>query len=414
VPRERLAQLATYQQSASAIVGQSSVEHEKHAQWARWYKPDGTTRMGYGPVIVAVIVMIGGMSMAGPLVHYGIVDDAHVGWLVAPFAFLPMVGLFAWSMILAARARTATPPPARVGATCPSCGAPASFAAGRIAERCVHCGAALVTSAALMGQALDAARSELRRTAMDRLRLERRAMAGVYATSASTVLPYFVMGPFLFMLLFAAVAFTVGVVTGSDDSPIGALLLLWALVFAGGGAMYLVFALRRRRRLRWRAIAEAVVASLGGRVEDSATGWVAWLNTFWAGPYDVARLLVGPGFHAATGWLDGHPIAVDVDPIPASSEYGKARAEVLLAAQLPGDGVGEPNLAVPLDLARRAQAVGFTLAASSGGLTATFDGPVDGLGRGGPVAASGQVLTAARLLVEWAARLGAANVSPMG
>jgi hypothetical protein len=412
VPPERLAQLAGYQRSVGDLVARLEGEQTQRAQWATWYGPDGKARGGY----LAPLLIFGSMAavyaVAMLLWREQVIDEATME-RVLPYAilgvfFVGMGGTIAWNV---SRGRRVRGPAPRVGAQCPRCGGPLAFEAGHVSERCVHCGAPLVAGAAIMHQAIDVARADLRTATMARYRLERSAMSKLYRSSATNVVPYIVLGSFLPMTVGAAIAFTVDLATNErSDTPAAGLAVLWLIALANAGGLALVRWLRQARRRRWRAIADAAALRLSGRVSVTGGEWVDWLNALWAGPYAVASLFAGPCFHAVTGHLGGFPVALDLDPVSASSELGGPRADILVAACLPGD---VESVVVPPDLQQRAAALGFSPSSCAGGFVAAGSGAVAALKHAAPDAAADAVVAAARLLVEWATRVGAKPATPI-
>jgi len=407
VPPQQLAALAQYQSSAGDLVARIQDERNQRARWERWYRPDGTARGGYLPAFAIFGSLVAVYLVAMLLFHEDVIDAATLG-NVLPYAilglyFVGMGGVIAWNMSRRRGASTSAP---TALAQCPRCGGSLPFEAGRVSERCVHCGAALVAAPAVMQGAIEAARANLRAEAMARYRLERRAMEGTYRQSAALVMPYIVLGSFLPMTAGAAIAFTVDLLTNEhSDTPVGGLAVIWLLALANGGAIALLAHLRRERKRRWRAVADGIAARVAGRVWTTGSDWVGWLNAMWAGPYAITNLFFGPCFHAVTGSLGGFAVGVDLDPVPASSEHGSRRADVLLAACLPGDAQTVP---VPPDLAQRALALGFSLSSCTGGLVATGGDAMPTLQQSSPDVAAEALAVAARLLAEWAGRVGAA------
>jgi hypothetical protein len=411
VPPQQLAALAQYQSAAGQLVASLKDERNQRAQWETWYRPDGTARGGPLAAFAIFGSIVAVYAVAMLLRSEQLIDDATLERALPPAIlgtfFLGMGFVIARSVSRRRAANSAAP---AALAQCPRCGGSLPFQAGRVSERCVHCGAALVVAPAVMQRAIEAARADLRAAAMARHRLERRAMEGAYRRSASPVLPYVVLGSFLPMTAGAAVAFTVDRLTNArSDTPAAGLAVLWLLALANGGAIALVMHLRAARRRRWRAVADGLAARLTGRVSSTGTDWVAWLNTMWAGPYALTSLLLGPCFHAVTGSVGGFAVAVDLDPILASSGHGAPRADVLLAARLPGD---VQAVAAPPDLAQRAIGRGFSLSSSTAGLVASGGGALPGLAKNAPDEAAETLADMARLLAEWAGRAGAEAALP--
>ena len=357
VPPQKLAQLAQYQRSAGDLVARIEGEQGQRAQWERWYGPDGKARGGYLGSFLIFGSMVAVYVVAMLLLRARLIDDATLervlpGAILGVF-FLTFGGYVALNVSRGKRGRASAP---QVRAQCPRCGAPLTFEAGKVAERCVHCGSPLVAGTTIMHQAIDLAHADLRRAAMARYRLERTAMATVYRSSAANVMPYIVLGLFLPMTAGGAVAFTVQLLTGDGSgTPLVGLLTIWSMALVNGGARAFIVQWRRLRRRRWRAIADASASRLGGRVSTTMGEWVAWLNTFWAGRTPSRACSRGPASHAVTGGLDAFAVAVDLDPVPATSGLGGPRADVLVAARLPGD---VEVVAVPADIRHRAHALG--------------------------------------------------------
>jgi hypothetical protein len=412
VPPQQLAALAQYQSSAGDLVARIQDERKQRAQWETWYRPDGTARGGYLPAFAIFGSLVAVYVVAILLAHARVVDEDAMEH-VLPFVifgvfFLGMGGVIAWNT---SRRRGASAPAPAALAECPRCGGSLPFQAGRVSERCIHCGASLVAAPLVMQGAIDAARADLRAAAMARYRLERKAMEATYRQSASMVLPYIIVGSFLPVTAGGAISFTVDLLTNPhSDTPAAGLALLWLIALVNASVLVLVVHFRRQRRRRWRALADAIATRLTGRVWSTGSEWVAWLNTMWAGPYAITSLLLGPYFHAVTGSLGGFPVAVDLDPVQTSSEHGAPRLDVLLAACLPGD---VQSVAVPPDLVQRAMALGFSLSSCTGGLVATGQDATKGLARSTPDAAAEALAVTARLLVEWAGRVGAVAATPL-
>jgi hypothetical protein len=412
VPPEQLAALAQYHSSAGDLVARIKDERNQRAQWETWYRPDGTARGGYLPAFAIFGSLVVIYVVAILLAHAHVVDEdamEHALPVVILGVFLVgMGGVIGWNT---SRRRGASASAPAALAQCPRCGGSLPFHAGSVSERCVHCGASLVAAPAVMHSAIDAAKADLRTAAMARYRLERKAMESTYRKSASMVLPYIIVGSFLPVTAGGAISFTVDLLANPhSDTPAAGLAVLWLIALVNAGVLALVVHFRRQRRRRWRAIADAIAARLTGRVWTTGREWVAWLNAMWAGPYAITSLLLGPYFHAVTGGLGGFTVAVDLDPVQTSSEHGAARVDVLLPACLPGDA---QSVAVPPDLAQRALAMGFSLSSCTGGLVATGRDAMPTLTQSPPDVAAEALAVAARLLVEWAGRVGAVAATPL-
>jgi DNA-directed RNA polymerase subunit RPC12/RpoP len=412
IPPEQLAALAGYRESADVLARRIDAEQRERARWELFYRADGRPRGTWlAPLLLALPILL--LSLGGiALVQARVIEEATLSRVlpasILGVYFLGLAGYVGSFLVRRARRSGAG---VHVGAACPRCGGPLAFAAGAVVQACAHCGASLAPGTSVMAQAIDAARADLRREAMARYRLERRAMASVNRVSGARWTPYYVLGSFLPMTAGGAISFTVDYVTNEKtDTPAGGLAVLWLLALANAGAILFVVRLRKARRDRWRSVASAVAARLGGDVVTTMDAWVAWLDTLWAGPYAVARLLSGPYFCAATGRLGAYTVAVVVDPVPASSEHQTAYAEVLLPATLPD----EDGALVPADLKVRAEALGVAPSACSGGLVAEITSPaLARLKRSPPAASAALLVETASVLGEWAARIGAAPAAPI-
>ena len=413
VPPEKLAELAQYQRSAGELALRIRGEDQQRAAWEVGYGQNGKPRAGG---YIAPLAIFGGMAaiygVSMALLRARVIDEADLERIlpvgILGFFFLAMGGVIAWNVSRKRRASTA---PARVVARCPRCGAPLAFDAGKISERCAHCDAALIAGTAIQREAIDVARADLRRAAMARYRVERSAMVGIHRASFASVMPYYVLGSFLLLTMGSALSFTVdSLTTARSDTPASGLAFLWLLVLGNAGAIVAVAIYRARRQARWRSVAETAAARMdGGRALATAAEWVGWLNALWAGPYAAASLLVGPCFHACVGGVGGFPVAFDIQPLAGGSPSTRRRADVLVAASLPG---GAEALPIPVDIVRRATALGFAPTSCSGGFVAESRGALTSIQRGDSAAAAELLSTAAALLIEWARRAGATPAAP--
>jgi hypothetical protein len=405
IPQDQRAAASTYELRAGAILDSIQGERRQRATWERWYGPDGKPRWGWlGFAIfggmIAVYALGMGLAQAKILPQEALGTFLTVG--ILSVYGLGIVGGFAAAM---RRGSSGAISCARVGARCSACGAPQPFEVGRAVERCAYCGASLLAGPAVMTQGLEAARAELRREALARHRLERNAMVATYRWSQSSTTPYIVVGSFLPVTAGGAIAFTFDILfNDKSDTPLGGLLVLWLLVLCNGGLLVAVYYFRKARGAPWRRLAAELAGRFQGRVITRGAEWVAWLNEVWVGPYDVARLLAGPYWHAVVGRLGMFPVAVDLEPVVADKEHARPRAEVLLAARLPPDTGPTP---APADLASQARALGFELAASPAGFVGTCEEPVHRLAKMGTEQGARMLADVAALLATWATRVAA-------
>ena len=261
--------------------------------------------------------------------------------------------------------------------TCPSCGAPSSLEAGQTLETCLHCGAAIMPSEGARRQVLDQAREEARRARLERYRAERQGMAAIHGRSMTgTTLIYFIGGSFLLPLGGGTLFFTFGMLSGSEEySP--AILILWAMTLGLVGGMAGLILRQRARRGRLRRGLEHLCAVFRGRILGGLQGTVAWLDRHWAGPYDVHDLTRGSHNDSAALDVEGYPVLVDLDPVPAAKQV-RPRALILVSCDLPGSGDAmETTLQLTHEarnLLEHLKRAGFNVETSEGGLLARADG----------------------------------------
>lgn len=156
-------------------------------------------------------------------------------------------------------------------------------------------------------------------------------------------------------------------------------------------------------------MAEQAANELSGCVYSEVAVWVSWLNAYWNGPYPPQHLYTGSAFHVVLGSVDDYPLAIDMDPVAADSEYGKPRTDVLLAANMPSE---LESSAIPGDLRTRALSLGFALSSNTAGFCASGT-QLRALHRDTPQNAALILVTVARLLSECARRAGAGPACPI-
>ena len=400
LPPELVAELEAYRASSAFFASRLAVEQQEKSKWERWYRPDGSPRYGweYSVALFAAVVLVMGLGIAA--MAAGILTEATFG--VVPFAVL---GVYFFGMFgigaLAVRRRPG-PASARpaVAAQCPHCGGPLPFRLGDVGRICPHCNGSLAVAAPIMTEALEAGALALRHAAIERHRLERKATSGVYRMSAGNLVPYIVVGSWLPMTGGGALVATISFLTDPRDTPLLAVAMTWTLALINAGILFIVYQFRATRRLRYRLMADVAAGSIAGRVITRTSDWVTWLNAFWAGPYAIARLGVGPYYHAVTGAAAGFPVALAIDAVPLDSQHYEPHAEVLVAASL-ADYPG--HAPIPADLQHLAHEHGFVLEWNPGGFCASHQRPKD-LRRGDPVAIGRSFVAVTSLLIECARR----------
>ncbi len=406
IPPEKLAAIEDYERTAGAILRRIDGERGQRVAMERWYGADGKARGSWVASLLVLLPILVITITGVALMKAKVVSETTMGsFMSVGIIGVYVLGLGGYVAFMSMRGKRAPGARVQIGAQCPRCGGPQPFDAGRSVECCAHCGASLLAGPKLMAQAVDAALADLRREAMARFRLERNAMSNAYRSSAGTATPYIIFGSFLPITAGGAIVFSVDRLVGNDaQTPIGGLVALWTLALINGAIPFAIFMLRRKTRSQWRAIAQGAASRIGGRVTTRTTDWVGWLNSVWAGPYAVANLMTGPYFHVVTGQVAGFAVAVDLDPVPADSQHQRPRADVLLAAWLPG---GAESVGVPPDIATRTQALGFTPTVCAGGFVALGGAHVKELKSCSAEAASTALVGATGLLAEWASRAGA-------
>ncbi len=286
-----------------------------------------------------------------------------------------MILYFTWYFTIGRRKKQTTVAGATL--TCPSCGAPNDLQAGQTLETCRHCGAAILPTRDAQAQVLDRARAEARRARLERYSAERRGMAAIYSRSMTgTTLIYFIGGSFLLPLGGGTLFFSIGMLTGSEEySP--AIFLMWAMTLGlvAGVAGFVLW--QRSRRSRLRRGLQVLCSVFRGRLLGGLQGTVQWLDEHWAGPYDMHDLTRSAYNDSASLDVQGYPVLVDLDPVPAAKQM-RPRGLVLLACDLPGSGDAmETTLTLSPEsrnLLEQIKRAGFNVETSEGGLLARADG----------------------------------------
>jgi len=222
--------------------------------------------------------------------------------------------------------------PSRVA--CPSCGAAHELTAGQVLDTCRYCGGALVPSAQAMAETLEEARQAARSARMERFRKEREGIATIMSYSAGGSVPYIVMGSFAVMLVPATAVFTFQMAVGKEPyNP--AIFILWALSVGLLAVITGLAVWRSRRKAQWKAALDGLGLKYGGRSFRGAREVVAWLNTYWPGPYDIVNIMAGYYGGGAAFMLKGFPALLFVDPVAASDKH-RAKVHLFVAAFVPG------------------------------------------------------------------------------
>jgi hypothetical protein len=336
VPLELLHELSVYGNRVQIAQQDAQNDAALAARWRTWTGHDASP--GRQAVMVVALVLgpilifgVGGML----LVNARILPNAAAPVLSVGGSFGGMIAYIVWYFLKLRVASANSTTVACAGITCPQCGAANALAAGQALERCRYCGVSLVASGTMIRDVVADAERVARRARLDRYRAERSGM-GYYARFSSGNAVLIAPLSFLGMFSLAAVAVTGDMLFGSTKFSPG-VFLLWGLCFAGGALTYLFFQYRRNRQAAWHDALEAVSRPLGGYAFRDMDAAISWLNTYWAGPMDVAALIAGPYFHTALGVLEGYPFLIWADP-KAASEHHEARVQVMVAAWFAGPG----------------------------------------------------------------------------
>jgi hypothetical protein len=340
---EALTQLAAYQRH----VGDHHAAADEHAQheanWQEWYGDGKGAAAGtktFFLFFVGFALLSGGVG-AG-LVRAGLVPagalpavDLMGGFALGTIAFY---GQYFYRLFHADRAKGARGGPVVVA--CPSCGAPGELTPGASLDQCRHCRAALVPTREIMAQGLDAAARARRAAAIARYRTERDAIIQLYRRGGSSLVIYIAFVPMVVLLTAAGIGITWETVTGEARGRPEGLLLVWLLIVGAWGALSGTLLYRRHRRDRTRAALDHLAQQFSGRRLEGIRGTGDWLNHYWGGPYPLEHFYVGSGYGAAA--LRVGPYAILLDYCPERAEHIVRRAQLFVAAWVPGASEGGP------------------------------------------------------------------------
>lgn len=375
-----LSKLGDYSEAVGEQIATAEKERQHAASWDRSVAQMSGARRGLNYLLgfglmggLPVLAAIGGIL----LMKAGVIPEnrpQYISFACMGSAMLGVVIYFVWYFTAGQKAKATAAPVTSV--TCPSCGAPNAMQAGQVLETCLHCGAALIPSDTVQRQAVDAARGEATRARLERYRAERSGMAAVQSYGIKgTLLVWIVGGSFLVPIGGMTAIFTFQMIAGKERFSPG-ILALWGLLLAALGVMGTIVWFQKRRKLRIRRGLEALVTRFGGRILGGLPGTVGWLNTHWAGPFDVHDMTQSSYNDSAALTVEGYPALVDLDPIPAARQI-RPRALVLVACDIPGveDGRGDTLRlsAGQRILLEKIKAAGFDVEIQQGGLLARGD-----------------------------------------
>ncbi len=340
VDPDLLARLDDYRGRVARNLDAAAGERKQAARYDAWY---GRMRRGSPKVVFAMTAGFMAIPTLVGLVLWGLVSllGQEATERLMPYVPIPLMLLvfgslgvwFAW-MYSGRRRRWAGEGLESAALACPGCGAVSRIEPGRRAVACDFCGASLLPSEPVMGASLAAAQRAEHASRLERYRAEREGIVKVYSYSAQGYIHWMVLGPFTLMTGGGAVAFSYGMIAGREPfSP--AIFVVWAMFFGCVAAALGITLYKRGMRERWRAALAAVARSSDGELLSGLDGLARWLDTFWAGPYDLRFLYAGSYAHGAAVSADGYAGLLWIDPT-AQSEQHPARAHLFLAAWIPG------------------------------------------------------------------------------
>ena len=371
--------LRRYQADVRSKYDQIRAEEKQVAAWDRWYgkaKP-GSSRivlltialfMGLPLVIMGLFQLLLSLKIIGPR------SGALITYVILGAEAVVLIAFY-WRMYSGKGGRRGSAAVAEAHVACPACGADNSFRAGQVLERCRFCGSSLLPSKTVMHESLEKAQQAVRAVQMERFRKEREGMVKVMSYSMGGAMHYFILGPFILMTGAGAIGFTFEMARGTEKyNP--AIFIMWLFFFGCIGTLIGITWWKREVKRRWGEALAALTGQLGGQVCTGMGDVVGWLNTFWAGPYNIVNIITGDYASGARLDLQGYPALFFADPV-AAGDKNPAKVHLFLAAWIPGVSDGSDPQA-GLDLTGRAAAGwphggSFAVEVQQGGLLATAD-----------------------------------------
>lgn len=253
------------------------------------------------------------------------------------------------------------------GVVCHSCGATSRFAVGAMLASCAHCGASLLANSETRARGLGQAALATRAARLAALQSER-----YFATRLARktrVMSWLVPVNVVAVPAIAALLFSLSSLPDAETQALGcaAASVLALLVVSALGLW--------RRSLQQRAdnALREVVLRHAGREIRGVEGLAAWMNAHWSDRYHVYDLSGAFRCRAAACELEGYPVLVIVNPIPAA---GEPFIDLLLSAWYDGRsefGNGPAAKGDP-DARRALEGRGFGLQSGPSGIQARIRG----------------------------------------
>lgn len=383
----RFEDVRQYRANVFSEMNAADAERKQANAWSAWRGGGGMPTLMLG---IVLLVMVGPMCLSLPmyLLHLGHLNVppavegivSALGSLFTVLVFVAAIGGAAWMQSRRNAQGSAAGASAReTKVACPHCGARSRLAAGQVVQTCEHCRGALMPSKTIMVQALDEVRLMKRRAALARYAAEREGMLGVqaYTRRYARIMPLFFIIPFAPMVL-GVCAVPFGALDGNASLAQALLVLVPMLLSMGAAAAVAAYFLLRayQRRQAFRRSLEDLATQFHGRASLALDDFVRWLNTSWAGPYDLNFVGAGSAFGTVSVDAWGYSAAIAINPKRQAYPQGRypTYVRIALAAWIPSRSDGGPP--PPLDpraLTTMAwlQSAGFAVSCEEGGLLAT-------------------------------------------
>jgi hypothetical protein len=340
------AELEGYQREVSARLGAAEKEYQHAAAYNSSMRRSGaqSLKVGYALMLgVPLVLALGAYALhAAGLLR---ADSPATSMVLMAGAYLAVIVYLVWWMLGKGRGVRRAEVEGAAEVRCPSCGAPGVLTPGQAVDRCAYCGAALLASAEVIEQGLDAATRAHRAARMERVRQGRHVWVNLASTGGANAMPWIIGGSMAMMIVPATLGFSWQMATGAAEySP--AIFIMWSLALGivGGGVLF--YRHTKAKKTAWRSALADVARQFGGQVFDAAAQWVTWLNRYWIGEIGLKEILQGRFGGAASVSAYGYPALILVDPKP--QQNFEARVDILLAAQIPGLADGSASAAPPL------------------------------------------------------------------
>jgi DNA-directed RNA polymerase subunit RPC12/RpoP len=371
--RELDAELRRYGGAVAHELSRADQAYERAASWQHWSEQSSRAV----PRLKVVIPLLSGItlcvSVAFPLSQALGIPPDQVGVVLTPLLIVPSFFMFGYIIYLysGARGRAQRAVAGSVAVACPNCGGSGEIVPGAPGQVCGYCGALLIASAPVMQHGLSAAELAHRRARLEEFRHERTGMANLSRYDMSPYILYIVGGSFLFPLGAGTIAFSAGMLSGTEPySP--AIFIMWAMFLGLLFTLAGMFLYRRSRIAGYRSAISDLGHQFATRALADAAEVVDWLNRYWPARYELENLRHGHFFVAARFEIAGYPALLNADF--TQGQHHKPRLHLLLSAHLPAtanpsaDSLRQAHAALA-----RCRQLGFNVTANEAGLHAVAD-----------------------------------------